>query len=311
MSYRIEKLTAENIHDLLYIYRDAFGREVDLKDLDDKLNTTFAGISYVGFTAYSEDNEPAAFYGVFPCFANYQGKRFLIAQSGNTMTHSKHRGKGLFTILAKKTFEYCAANEINLVFGFPNKNSYPGFVRKLDWIHFDDIEAYLVRVKGISWYRINQFFRLSYNIYDNRCRRILNNLPKAKPFLSSCEKSDVPVVDHSPAFIKYKTYEENFLVDIKGTGVWLKFNKNYLLIGDIENVPEIQLEIVLKSLKRLARRMFIPYIRFQGSTDTDIATFFAKHGEKMEVKHAIAGIQFTKVIPLEKMKFTAADNDTF
>ena len=57
--------------------------------------------------------------------------------------------------------------------------------------------------------------------------------------------------------------------------------------------------------------MFIPHIRFQGSTNTYLAVFFAKHGKKLDVSHAIAGINFSNLIPLEKMKFTAADNDTF
>jgi hypothetical protein len=311
MSYRIEKLTSENIKDLVYLFRDAFGKEISVDYLNKKYNMDYAPFAYGGFIAYAEDNTPAAFYGNIPCYVRYKNKEYLVAQSSDGMTHTNHRGKGLLITLAKKTFDYCQQNNFNLVFGFPNKYSYPAFVNKLDWKHFDDIEAYLVRVKGISWYRINQILRLSYDLHDKRCKRILNKLPKGNAFLSSCEKFDVPVVNHDPAFFKYKTFEENFLVDIKGTGVWLKFSKDYLLIGDIEKVPEIQLEIVLKFLKRLARKMFIPHIRFQGSTNTYLAVFFAKHGKKLDVSHAIAGINFSNLIPLEKMKFTAADNDTF
>lgn len=310
--YRFVRITEENIPDLLPIYQDAFKKTVDVDFLRRKQNTAFAGASYVGYIAYSENNEPAAFYGVFPCLAAYNGKTFLVAQSGDTMTHSQHTGKGLFVALAKKTYALCQELGIQLVFGFPNQNSYPGFVRKLDWVHFDDIEAYTIRVKGLSWFRIKQLFKLPDTAHEKRGKKILSKLPKGEPFPSSCLAMDTPVVDHSAEFFSYKkSYGNNYLVKLAGINVWLKFNTDYLLIGDIEKTDDKKLQEVLALLKKLAFRMFIPYIRFQGSSAARLSIFFKTNGQKMDVKYAIGGVNFTNEVPLEKMQFTVADNDTF
>lgn len=309
--YSFEKLSAENISDLIPIYRDAFKKEVDINFLKNKQDTSVFGPSFVGYIAYSPEREPAAFYGVFPCLAEYKGQKYLVAQSGDTMTHSAHTGKGLFTSLALKTYEYCRENGVQLVFGFPNQNSYPGFVKKLGWSHFDDVDAYTIRVKGISWYRIKKTFRLSDTIHEKWGTRILNKQQKGKPFISSCAEDGIPVIDHSADFFNYKSYGNNFLINIERVNVWLKFNTDYLLIGDIEKTSEENLLLVLKNLRSLARRMCIPFIRFQGSKNTWLNDFFSRHGNKMQTSHPIGGVNFSTNIPIEKMKFTAADNDTF
>lgn len=311
MRYRFEKLNDSNLNDLLPIYEDAFKQKVDIFFLRKKQDTSVFGLSYVGFIAYSDDNEPAAFYGVFPCIAVYQDKKYLIAQSGDTMTHSNHTGRGLFTQLAKITYDYCKENGVHLVFGFPNKNSYPGFVRKLDWIHFDDMDAYIIRVKTISWYRIHKHLKISDGFFYKRGEKILQRYSSKKAFKSSCQLKDVPVVDHSNDFFQYKTYGDNYLIEVEGVGVWLKFDTDFLMIGDIEKVNDEQLIGVVKELKKIARKMFIPALRFHGSKDIWLTDFFRKKGESLEVTYPIGGINFTNIIPLEKMKFTMADNDTF
>lgn len=311
MEYYFERLTSENIVDLVHIYRSAFRKELDVTCFKKKQDTSLAGLSHVGFIAFSETNEPAAFYGVFPCLLEYKGQKYLVAQSGDTMTHPAHAGKGLFTQLALKTYEYCKENGIHLVFGFPNQNSYPGFVKKLGWVHFDDMEVYTIRAPGISWYRIRKYLKLSDALHQRRGNRILNKQKPGKPFTSSCQSEDVPVIDHSADFFKYKTYAKNYLLNIEGLNVWLKFDTDFLYVGDIEKSSEEKTLRVIRALKSLARRMFIPHIRFQGSTGTPLNQFFAKHGQKMEAKHPIGGVNFSLEIPLEKLKFTMADNDTF
>ena len=309
--YCFKKLSDKNIAHLIPIYRNAFGKEIEISALIQKQDTSAFGPSFVGYIAYAENNEPAAFYGVFPCLLEYKGQKYLVAQSGDTMTHPAHTGKGLFTQLALKTYEYCKENGIHLVFGFPNQNSYPGFVKKLGWVHFDDMEVYTIRAPGISWYRIRKYLKLSDALHKRRGNRILNKQKPGKPFTSSCQSEDVPVIDHSADFFSYKTYEKNYLLNIEGLNVWLKFDTHFIYVGDIEKSSEEKTLRVIQALKSLARRMFIPHIRFQGSTGTPLSQFFAKYGLKLEAKHPIGGVNFSHEIPLEKIKFTMADNDTF
>lgn len=79
MNYTITKLTSKNQHDLIPVYSDAFGIVVSLDFLHAKQNTSFTGFENVGFIAYDEHNQPAAFYGVYPCMIEYQGKKYLVA----------------------------------------------------------------------------------------------------------------------------------------------------------------------------------------------------------------------------------------
>ncbi len=64
------------------------------------------------------------------------------AQSLDTMTHPDYRGQGIFPILAEQCMKYAAARGIEALYGFPNGNSQPGFVRKLDWDYTGDIQIW-------------------------------------------------------------------------------------------------------------------------------------------------------------------------
>jgi GNAT superfamily N-acetyltransferase len=299
------------MQDLIPIYSDAFGIDVSLDFLRAKQNTSFTGFERVGFIAYDDQNQPVAFYGVYPCLIEFQGKKYLVAQSGDTMTHSKHVGKGLFTLLATKTYEYCKENGFHLVFGFPNENSFPGFIKRLGWSHFDDLTPYVVRVKCIPWIRLKNTFHLSQSIHNKWCRRQLAKLKKGQPFKSSCYLEDTPVVNHSEQFFSYKTYEKNYLIDVKGISVWLKFDNTFLIIGDIEKCPEQKFLEVIKALKRIAFCLGLPHLRFHASSHSWGEEMFKKYGTPMDVCYPVGGINFSNEIPMEKMKFTAADNDTF
>ena len=56
------------------------------------------------------------------------------SQSESTMTHPEYRRQGMFEVLAHKTYEAAAKEGVPIVYGFPNKYSYPGFISKLDWL---------------------------------------------------------------------------------------------------------------------------------------------------------------------------------
>jgi hypothetical protein len=310
--YRFEKAGEQSIAHLQYIYSDAYGKEELAERLQRKLDTSVFGQSYVGFIAYSSENEPAAFYGVFPCMAVYNNEKYLVAQSGHTMTHSKHTGKGLFTTLARMTYDYCRENGIHLVFGFPNQNSYPGFTKKLDWIHFDDMHAYLIRVKCIPWLRLKNFFKLSATMHQKWGNFILSQYNRGIAFHSSCIGDDIIAVDHSNDFFSYKTYAKNYLIQIAGVNVWLKFSEQFLLIGDIGKCSDEEFTKVIRNLKALSFFLGLPHIRMHCSSGVWLEKqFINTNAKKMEASYPVGGINLTKIIPLEKMKFTTADNDTF
>lgn len=72
-------------------------------------------------------------YAVIPMDVQVQDKLLKAVLSVTTMTHPDYSGQGIFTFLAEETYKFCQERGFKFVFGFPNRNSYPGFVRKLKW----------------------------------------------------------------------------------------------------------------------------------------------------------------------------------
>jgi len=85
--------------------------------------------------ARADSGELAGQYVVIPLEFKLDGAVITGSLSLNTLTHPAYRGKGLFTKMAKATYEICEKEGLVITLGFPNKNSYPGFVRKLQFRH--------------------------------------------------------------------------------------------------------------------------------------------------------------------------------
>jgi len=95
--------------------------------------------------AYDEPSERfAAIYASLPFFARIDGQKRLALQSLDTLTDRDFRGKGLFVQLARQTFDVAGAGGAAFIYGFPNRNSAPGFFGKLGWSSLDPV-PFLVR----------------------------------------------------------------------------------------------------------------------------------------------------------------------
>lgn len=87
-------------------------------------------------------------YALWPTPLRLGGKVVAGAQSLDTMTHPDYRGQGMFTVLAEECMGYAAARCIVALYGFPNENSQPGFVRKLDWDCTGEIDVLMRPLKA-------------------------------------------------------------------------------------------------------------------------------------------------------------------
>lgn len=73
------------------------------------------------------------FYCVIPQWFKIGGKKVKGSVSVNTLVDDEYRGRGIFTKLANDCYEDCIKRDISFTIGFPNQNSYSGFVKKLDF----------------------------------------------------------------------------------------------------------------------------------------------------------------------------------
>lgn len=89
----------------------------------------------------SSNNEIIAHYGLMKVKINYQGRIIDGAVSSATVTDKKFRGKGLFTKLSNATYKSIQNEGCKIIFGFPNSQSFHGFIKNLNWFEICDFPA--------------------------------------------------------------------------------------------------------------------------------------------------------------------------
>lgn len=83
--------------------------------------------------AEDEKGKLAGQYCMMRTHLNHMGQEICAGQSCDTMVRDDQRGKGLFVRMAEENYRYAAGKGLKAVFGFPNRASYPGFMRRLGW----------------------------------------------------------------------------------------------------------------------------------------------------------------------------------
>lgn len=104
--YNIQQLDDVNYPLLVPLMKDCFGMDVSTDYFKWKYLDNPAG-RCIGFMAIErKTNTAAAFYGAIPQKYMVNGKETTIYQACDTMTHTKHRKKSLFPILAQECYRY-------------------------------------------------------------------------------------------------------------------------------------------------------------------------------------------------------------
>ncbi|MCB9446964.1 MAG: GNAT family N-acetyltransferase [Flavobacteriales bacterium] len=138
--YTIHKLERENFPLLIPLMQDCFGMEVDITYFEWKFKDNPSGFAE-GFYAKDEKGEVAAYYGVIPETYVINGEKRVIYQSCDTMTHSNHRRKGLFRMLAMHCYDLLREQNKLFIIGFGGGESTPGFL-KFGWKEIFKVRYY-------------------------------------------------------------------------------------------------------------------------------------------------------------------------
>jgi hypothetical protein len=247
--YSIERLSADNLHKLQTLYKAVFHKTVSVDFLQKKYDTRFTGVQFIGYLALSPDKTAAAFYGVLPCYFSLQGRVFLAAQSGDTMTHPSHQRAGLFLQLAEKTYALATEKGIELIFGFPNQNSLPGF-QKLKWTFlpsamkrftFDSYPSKIYAVTRIPFLLLSRNWIL---------RKMYRDHTKISHVANDIHPDGLLRDDR---FVEYKKYSNSMFIQIEGARAWLKsdgiLKVGYVDVSGIASMPNF-----LRNLKQVALR---------------------------------------------------------
>jgi hypothetical protein len=305
---RHERLSKTNLNHLDILYNAVYNKPQSSGYFAQKYNTAYTGTENIGFIAYNDNQQPIAYYGVIPCFIQHYDQLILAAQSVDTMTHPDYRFKGLFIQLAELTFDLCRTEGIKLIFGFPNQNSLKGFM-KLGWQTTEIMNNYQIPVTCIPLESMAKRSPLLKKLYNTWQQQILKkHLLPQKGIESSVFKDGFAGVHRNDQYLNHKTYSDTQVLLIGRSLVWVKV-KNGLVIGDM-NYTAADFDDAIYGLKQLAARLGLRQILFQISSDTALATVFAKKHSSTPAFHVIIKDLGTD-IPLDKIKFTFADVDIF
>ena len=127
-------------------------------------------------------------YTVMPVDISWKGQKIKACQSLDTLVDPAFRKRGIFEKSALRCFELLASQNYEFIYGFPNSNSYPGFIKKLSWKKIDTLYRWSIRLDLESGFKSklerfgHTFFKLfrgvawSLNIGFRFYRRMLNFL---------------------------------------------------------------------------------------------------------------------------------------
>jgi hypothetical protein len=310
IGYSIKRLDKNRLKDLAVLYTAVYNCRASKNYFLKKYDTSYTGVENVGYIAYDQGKKPVAFYGVIPCFIQYENQIILAAQSADTMTHPSHRCKGLFKKLATITFDLCRMSGIAFIFGFPNQNSYHGLL-SLGWEKMETMERFVIPVNSFSLESLLYKRKWTRWLYKYYAAKVL------KKYFYSLEGLPNSIADdkwgrvyRDEKYLYYKTYTSSEVIKIGESKIWIKF-QNGLVIGDAEMVyNDKEFDKVMNEIKKIAKRLGISQICFQASPGTCLYNLFARKYNSF-LSFPILFLDLSSDLPLSKIKFTFADMDIF
>lgn len=309
MDVVIRELDSENLVDLIPLYREVFGKKTDRAYLEAKYDTSYLGTPLFGHLAYDPGGRPVAFHGAVPFRLELDGLPFIGAQYGDAMTLREAAGQGLFTRLGRLTDERLLDFGIQFIYGFPNQNSEYGYLNKLDWQEVHRMRCYTIPVVTVPLEKLSRTVSAG-PAYQQRIRdRLAGHIRPGLELPNSVAGAGVVCSRRDRAFFSYKSFTNNFVIEVAGVAMWIK-TEGGLLIGDMELRPEARILAAVAELKRLARSHGITKITYQASPGTEIETIFARHFDGFD-SWVLGGKSFDREIPIESLRCTYGDLDTF
>ena len=134
---------------ILRLFREVFGFERSLEHWKWEFLDSPAGRG-ITYLAKAEDRVVGQ-YTVVPVEMVVRGRTVMGAQSVDTMTANDFRRQGIFEQLAKLTLKAARELGVEIIYGFPNQNSYPGLVGKLDFLSVAPVGKFRQR---LDWKRL-------------------------------------------------------------------------------------------------------------------------------------------------------------
>lgn len=212
-NYSIHKLEKENFEQLVPLMKDCFGMNVDVNYFKWKYFDNPSGFVEGYYAKCLFSGEIAAYYGGIPQTFFYKKKTYKVIQSCDTMTHSKHRRKGLFEMLTKHCDSELEKRNELFVIGFGGSKTAPGYI-KYGWKLLFEVRNYFILPIQIKLFYTQYSNQFDVN-FDLGLEAIQHLLSKNDDHVN-----DVILIDRS--FNNYKWRLKNPLHKYKIAGLYTK-----------------------------------------------------------------------------------------
>jgi hypothetical protein len=153
---------------------------------------------------------------------------------------------------------------MHILFAFPNENSFPGFVRSLQWHHAGYFHIYKFKANGFPIYNALNKLKLG-KLYSPFSKLILRKSSiESSKFIGSIPRNSVNSGFRNTEFYQYKKYNNSFFIEIEGLQIWAKID-SILWIGDISINESVSTKQVLSILKKITTKLGLNEFIFEVS----------------------------------------------
>jgi len=116
---------------ILNLFQEVFGKTLDHEVWDWAYLRNPAGPAFVSLCF--DGPVLAGHYACIPLSLESSVEKINCMLSMTTMVEKQYQGMGLFTNQAQRVYTYAQQKGVKIVLGFPNQNSAPGFIKRLNW----------------------------------------------------------------------------------------------------------------------------------------------------------------------------------
>ena len=147
---RTSDLTIEEKQSLVNLFNEVFDHNRSITQFEDQFFNNCEGNSF--HTLVLKDGEIIGSNTMVPSVYLVKGKQYRFVNSVDTMINKKCRGIENFYDMIKESFSYCENLGYDIVYGFPNDNSYPLFKGCKFMFDVDSLYTYCLpyRIGGIK-----------------------------------------------------------------------------------------------------------------------------------------------------------------
>lgn len=133
--------------DILKLFLKAFGMELNESLWEWAYIENPNGCPIVSL--YFDDDKLIGHYAAIPMNLLYGNQNVKALLSMTTMVDKDYRKYGIFVSQALEVYEKARQDHFQLVYGFPNKNSAPGFKKRLGWQVLENLKVVNVSYETI------------------------------------------------------------------------------------------------------------------------------------------------------------------